>query len=162
MCRAAVAGGDDSRPIFELLAAADDIADGLEDAVYRTSLLIPNASQPPPAEGEEGPLRDLPGLVLQGAQEYLKAVEGARTLHRGSPREVVADFLEAVDRIVTVEHQTDEAHRRAQAAVLGYPGDFRQWHLTAGIAEKFEEAADALKHSVLMLRDYILGQVLRR
>jgi CHAD domain-containing protein/uncharacterized protein Yka (UPF0111/DUF47 family) len=167
-CRAAVAGGDDSRPIFELLAAADDIADGLEEAIYRTSLLAPTAPQPMAGAGEEraggwpGPLHDLPGLVLQGAQEYLKAVEGARTLHRGSPREVVADFLEAVDRIVTVEHQTDEAHRRTQAAVLGYRGDFRQWHLTGGIADKFEEAADALKHSALMLRDYILGKVLRR
>jgi CHAD domain-containing protein len=160
-CRAAADGGDDSRPIFELLAADDDVADALEEAIYRTSLLAPNAP-PPGAGGRSGPLRDLPGLVLQGAQEYLKAVEGARTLHRGSPREVVADFLEAVDRIVTLEHQTDEAHRRAQAAVLGYPGDFRQWHLTAGIADKFEEAADALKRSALLLRDYILGKVLRR
>jgi hypothetical protein len=68
----------------------------------------------------------LAGLVVQGAQEYLKAVEGARQLHRGSPREHVADFLEAVDRVMTIEHQADDAHRHAQAEILGFPGDFLQ------------------------------------
>ena len=99
---------------------------------------------------------------MQGAQEYLKAVENARGLHRGSPREQVADFLEAVDRTMTVEHQTDEAHRRAQAGMLSFAGDFKQWHLVNSIADTLEEAADALLRSALVLRDYILGEVLRR
>jgi uncharacterized protein Yka (UPF0111/DUF47 family) len=166
-CRT-LARGDESRPILDLMASADDIADALEEAIYRTSLLLPNTPQPLPqaTEGHASTwldsLHNLSSLVLQGAQEYLKAVEGARSLHRGSARELVADFLEAVDRVVTVEHQTDAAHRRAQAGVLSYPGDFRQWHLTSGTSDKLEEAADALMHSALLLRDYILGDILRR
>ena len=114
------------------------------------------------AAGMPLPLNDLAGLVLQGAQEYLKAVENARRLHRGSPREQVADFLEAVDRTLTVEHQTDEAHRHAQAGVLSFAGDYKQWHLVHGIADNLEEVADALLRSAMVLRDYILGEVLRR
>ena len=75
------------------------------------SLLLPNA-----LAGLSAPLGDLASLVVQGAQEHLKAVENARHFHRGSPREQVIDFLEAVDRTMTVEHQRDDAHRRTRPA----------------------------------------------
>jgi hypothetical protein len=45
---------------------------------------------------------------------------------------------------------------------VDFTGDFKQWHLVNGIADKLEEAADALLRSALGLRDYILGEVLRR
>jgi uncharacterized protein Yka (UPF0111/DUF47 family) len=155
-CRSAP-NRDDAAPILALLLAADNIADGLEDAIFRMSLLPEGV-----AAESLAPLGDLAGLVLQGAQEYLKAVENARSLHRASSREQVADFLEAVDGTITVEHQTDDAHRRAQAAVLGFAGDFKQWYVITGVAERLEEAADALMRSVLVLRDHVLGVVLRR
>jgi uncharacterized protein Yka (UPF0111/DUF47 family) len=155
-CRTARLRGNDSSPILGLLITADDIADELEEAIYRISLLATA-----PADSLV-PLQDLAELAVKGAQEYLKSVENARHLHRGSSREQVADFLEAVDRTVTVEHQTDEAHRCAQAGVLQFRGGFQQWHLVNGAADKLEEAADALLRSVLVLRDYILGEVLRR
>ncbi len=154
-CRAAQAR-DDSPVVLQLLLGADNIADGLEEAIFRMSLLAGGAGS------TAGPLSDLAGLVLQGAQEYLKAVENARVLHRASTREQVADFLQAVDRIITVEHQTDDAHRRAQAGILGFTGDYRQWVVISGVADRLEEAADALMRSVLVLRDHVLGVVLRR
>ena len=156
-CRTAQGRGEAPAPVLDLLVAADDVADGLEEAIFWMSLL-PNAV----AAGMADPLNDLAGLVVQGAQEYLKAVENARGLHRGSPREQVADFLGAVDRTLTVEHQADEAHRRTQAAVLEFEGDFKQWHLVNTIADTLEEATDALLRAALVLRDYILGEVLRR
>jgi uncharacterized protein Yka (UPF0111/DUF47 family) len=156
-CRTARSRGDAPGPVLDLLVTADDVADGLEETLFWMSLL-PDAV----AAGMSNLLNDLASLVLQGAQEYLKAVENARRLHRGSSREQVADFLEAVDRILTVEHETDNAHRRAQARVVDFPGDFKQWHQVNSIADKLEEAADALLRSALMLRDYILGEVLRR
>jgi uncharacterized protein Yka (UPF0111/DUF47 family) len=156
-CRAARGRGDAPGPVLDLLVTADDSADGLEEAIFWMSLLPYDV-----AAGMPVPLNDLARLVLQGAQEYLKAVENARRLHRGSPREQVDDFLEAVDRTLTVEHQTDEAHRHAQGCILGFVGDFKQWHLVNGVAEKLEEVADALLRSALVLRDYILGEVLRR
>ena len=140
-----------------MLVTADDSADGLEEAIFRVSLLPDNVVAAMPVS-----LNELAGLVLQGAQEYLKAVENARCLHRGSPREQVADFLEAVDRTLTVEHQTDEAHRHVQAAIMNFTGDYKHWHLVNGIADKLEEVTDALLRSAMVLRDYILGEVLRR
>jgi uncharacterized protein Yka (UPF0111/DUF47 family) len=156
-CRTARGRGDAPGPVLDLLVAADDIADGLEEAIFWISLL-PDVV----AAGMADPLNDLAGLVVQGAQEYLKAVENARGLHRGSPRELVADFLGAVDRTLTVEHQADEARRRTQAGVLGFAGDFKQWHLANSLADKLEGATDSLLRSTLVLRDYIFGEVLRR
>jgi hypothetical protein len=156
-CRAAHSRGDAPRPVLDLLVAADDIADALEEAIFLISLL-PEAITAGIAE----PLGELAGLAMQGAQEYLKAVENARRIHRGSPRDQLADFLAAVDRTLTVEHLTDDALRGAQAGVLNFAGDFRQWHVASGIGEKLEEASDCLLRSALLLRDYILGVILRR
>ena len=157
-CRAA-RGIEDYRPILDLLVTADDSADGLEEAIFRVSLLLAEGKR---AAEVPAALSDLAALVVQGAQEYLKAVENARSIYRGSSREQVADFLEAVDRTMTAEHQSDDAHRSAQASVLGFAGDFKQWNLVSGVADKLEETADALMRSVLLLRDYILGEVLQR
>jgi len=160
-CRTAHSRGDAPGPILDLLITADDVADSLEEALYRVSLLQ-SGEKEGPGPGTPPLGHELPALVLQGAQEYLKAVENARSLHRASPREQVADFLEAVDRIMTVEHQTDDAHRRTQAGILSFPGDFKQWSLASGVTDKLEEASDFLMRSVLVLKDYILGEVLRR
>jgi hypothetical protein len=126
---------------------ADDVADELEEAVFLLTLL--------PAEGAGAApfvaLQELAGLLVLGAQEYLKAVENARQVHRASSREQVQDFLEAVDRTVTVEHRSDDAHRRARAGVLTFAGDCKQLHLFAGIADHLESAADALMRSALLL-----------
>jgi uncharacterized protein Yka (UPF0111/DUF47 family) len=149
---------DLARAIPEILVIADDAADELEEAIFMRSLL------PASDDAAESllPLQELAGLLVQGSQEYLKAVENARLLHRGSPRPQVQDFLEAVDRTVTIEHQTDEAHRRAQAGITTFAGDFKMLHLFTEIADSLEEGADALMHSVLTLRDYVMSEVLTR
>jgi uncharacterized protein Yka (UPF0111/DUF47 family) len=149
--------GEDAGPILELLIQGDNIPDELEDAIFRLSLLL---SQGPPKPSSA--LAELAKSVEDGAREYLKAVETARCLHRSSPREDVEDFLQAIDHVVKVEHDTDNTHRRAQAEILTFPGDFKEWHLTSHVADKFEEAADAMLRAALVLRDYILGEVLRR
>jgi uncharacterized protein Yka (UPF0111/DUF47 family) len=149
--------GEDATPIVNLLVQADDIPDALEDAVYRLSLLVLQGPSAPAAA-----LTELAELTADGTREYLKGVETARCLHRNSPRADVEDFLQAVDRVLTVEHQSDDAHRRAQAEVLTFTGDFKQWHLMSRVADKLEEAADATLRAALLLRDYILSEVLRR
>jgi uncharacterized protein Yka (UPF0111/DUF47 family) len=149
---------DNHKTVPELLAVADDVADQLEDAVFLRSLLSASGVTADSLVCQQ----DLAALLVQGAQEYLKAVAGARVLQRGSPREEVQDFLEAIDRIIGVEHQSDDAHRRTRASILTFPGDFRQWHLTTNLADNLEEAADALMRSALILRNYILGEILTR
>ncbi|MCE9567674.1 MAG: hypothetical protein K8U57_37210 [Planctomycetes bacterium] len=149
--------GEGTTPIVNLLIQADDIPDALEDAIYRLSLLVAHGQREASVA-----LTELATLAAEGAREYLKAVETARCLHRASSRDEVDDFLRAIDRVSSVEHESDDTHRRAQAEVLTFAGDFKQWHLTSRVADKFEEATDALLRAALLLRDYILGQVLRR
>ena len=74
----------------------------------------------------------------------------------------MADFLEAVDHIISLEHQTDDVHRRAKASILTFPGDFKQLHLFTEIADNLESAADAMMRAALMLKDYVLGEVIAR
>jgi len=149
--------GEDVTLIVNLLIHADDIPDALEDAIYQLSLLVLQGPSEPSAA-----LTELAELATEGAREYLKGVETARCLQRESPREDVEDFLGAVDRVLTVEHKSDDAHRRAQAEVLNFAGDFKQWHVTSRVADKLEEASDAMLRAVMLLRDFILREVLRR
>jgi len=154
--RAAVRRDKEAEFFGKLLGAADDIADELEDAAFHLTLLQWDKAQ---AELEK-PLCDLSELVVQGAQEYLKALETVRFIHRGAAREDTQDFLESIHRIVAIEHQTDDLHRTAEAALATSSVDFRQLHLIARTADNLEQAADALLHTGLTLRDHVLDKVI--
>jgi hypothetical protein len=41
-----------------------------------------------------------------------------------------------------------------------HAGDFRQLHLFAAVGDKLEEAADALKHASLILREQVLEHLI--
>jgi uncharacterized protein Yka (UPF0111/DUF47 family) len=139
-----------------LVEAADDVADDLEDAAFQFTLLRHDAWR-----GEIcKPVQSLSVLTVQGAQEFLKALETTRYLHRGGQREDMQDFLEAVHRIIAVEQQTDEAQRSAKRALV--EGDYgeKELYVYTGTVKSLEASADALMHAALMLRDYVLGEVM--
>jgi uncharacterized protein Yka (UPF0111/DUF47 family) len=69
------------------------------------------------------------------------------------------DFLEAVHRITTVEHESDQAQRSIKSALLAAESDARGLFVVAEVARNLEEAADALMHSGLVLRDRVMGTV---
>jgi uncharacterized protein Yka (UPF0111/DUF47 family) len=139
-----------------ILEVADDAADDLEDAAFLTGLL---SGRPALAE-LPAPLLSLADLLTEGGQAFQHCIDAAQYVHRGGAREDMQHFLEAVDRLVTVEHQTDERQRAVTAALVDSPIDCRQLHLLSEIAAHFEAAADALLHASLMLRDHILGEVM--
>jgi uncharacterized protein Yka (UPF0111/DUF47 family) len=148
--------GDSSSFFRGLLESADDIADELEDAVFHLTLLPPSASQ----HVAYAPLRNLSQLVVQGAQEYLKAMETARHVRRGGAREDTSDFLDAIHRIMLVERRSDEAQREVERALTQVAGDFRALYMTAEAAKNLEQAADALMHCGLQMRDHVMRDVL--
>ncbi len=112
--REAVQVGDTGAFFRNLVEAADDVADDLEEAAFHFTLLPDGARE----ERVRQPLLGLAALLMQGAQEYLKALETTRFVHRGAPREDVQDFLEAIHRITSVEHRTDDAQRGVKRALL--------------------------------------------
>jgi uncharacterized protein Yka (UPF0111/DUF47 family) len=140
---------------LELLREADDAADALEEAAHFATLL-PKLD---PAPAMLAPVQRLAALLVDGAQELVKLVETASHIHRDGAREDMQDFIEAVDRLVGIEHETDEIERSAAALLILEAPDFRVLHLLTQFASAFEQAADALSLSALMLKDHLLNDV---
>lgn len=142
--------------IRQLLEAADDITDELEEAVFHLTLLKPEAM----VEEIRLPLATLARLLVEGTQEYLKAIENARGIHRSGSPDDMHDFLKSIHRITVIEQESDTMERAVRKALVSSIEDFRQAFVIAESAKKLESAADALMHSGMILRDQILGQII--
>jgi uncharacterized protein Yka (UPF0111/DUF47 family) len=140
---------------LELLRESDDAADALEEAAFLMTLLPKVAPAGPLLQ----PVQSLAALLVGDAQEMVKLIEAASHVQRAGAREDLQDFLEAVDRIVAIEHETDAAQRAMTGALILEAPDFRALQLLLFLANALEEAADALLRSALMLRDYLLNVV---
>ena len=148
-----IAGTEILRRIVEI---ADDAADALEDAAFLAAIAVEGEVTAPVPE----PLVDLADRVLDGARSFQRAVEAAPLVHRGGGREPAQIFLEAADRLVTVEHETDARERDVTVALMASPIDGRHLFLVEAITRHLEEAADSLLRAGLTLRDHILGEVM--
>jgi uncharacterized protein Yka (UPF0111/DUF47 family) len=145
------------RPEFSiflaLMEAADEVADQLEDAVF---LLDLDRLRGKPLET----LRGLAELLVADAQEWIKALGHARRIGGAPGQTDIEDFLAAIDRIATIEHQADDAARALTETAYRHAEDFRQLHLYNSAGGKLEAAADALKQASLILRDDMLDMVI--
>jgi hypothetical protein len=90
----------------------------------------------------------------------VRCLEIARDVRRSGTRDDVQAFLVAVDSVITVEHESDEAERRAEAAMLTAAEDFRALHVLSRIASGLEESVDALARCALMLKDSVMSEML--
>ncbi len=141
---------------LSLLREADDAADGLEEIAYLMTLVPRDHLD----ESLLRPLIALADLLVDGSQAFVRCLAAAGHVHRDAAREDLQDFLEAVDEVITVEHKTDDADRAVTAALIKGAVDFRQLHVLTLMSRSFEESADALSRSSLMLRDHILNTVM--
>ena len=138
-----------------LLEAADDITDELEEAVFHLTLLKPETLE----EEIRLPLAALARLLVQGTQEYLKAVENTRGIHRSGSPDDMHDFLDSIHRIAVIEQESDTLERAVRKALVCSTLDYRQAFVIAECAKKLESAADALMHTGMVLRDQILSRL---
>jgi uncharacterized protein Yka (UPF0111/DUF47 family) len=139
---------------LNLLSAADDVADELEEAAHHFSL----NREPLPAPETWQFLSKLSELAVSGTQEFVKALECARVVHRSGEREDMQAFLESTHRIRAIEHAGDGVERQIEASLLDQPCSMRQLYSLMETAGNLEAATDALMHSALMLRDHVLNQ----
>jgi len=144
------------RVYAELLHAADEAADGLEEACFLLTHLVTVA---PPLRLME-PLQALAALLVAGAQESVKMFEAASHVTREGAREDLQDFFAAVDRIVTIERESDIAERAVTTTLLTGACEARALHLVARLSQVLEQAADGLALSALLLRDHLLNDVM--
>lgn len=142
--------------VRQLLEVADDIADELEEAAFHLTLLKADV----PGEEIRVPLAKLARLLVEGTQEYLKAIENARSIQHSGSADDMHDFLESIHRIVAIEQESDMVQREVRKALVSAAKDYRQAFIITECAKKLESAADALMHTGMILRDQILGKIM--
>ena len=147
-----------SKLFEQTLLRADDSADFLEEAAFFLTLL---------QNEDDNHLQisyELFGDILEMnahiCREYLKAVENAKHIHRSSSQEEIEDFLQSIDRIITLEHELDEANRTLVELLVNRVKEFKQFYIFSEIAKNIEEATDSLMKAALTLRDYALGSLM--
>lgn len=137
----------------QLMSAADDIADDLEEAVFHITL------SPRAPAAAIAALARLAEPVSNASRELVKALVASRHARRGVPREDMDDFLQAVHAIRTMEHASDLAEREVKLTLTRDPQSFAEVFGVVEAARNLEEAADGLMHVALLLRDHVLGKV---
>jgi uncharacterized protein Yka (UPF0111/DUF47 family) len=155
----------DQSPVLDMIEAADDAADELEEAAFLMQLL----AKTEPTREALAAVAALADTLVAAAQEWVKTL--AHAVHvdrprwevghnRSSSQDDVDDFLTTIDRLATLEHQADDAERALTSVAIQHARDFRQLHLYAEIGRSLEAGADALKRASLLARDHVLGSVL--
>lgn len=145
-------------PQLELVEAADDIADSVEEAAFYATLL----PEGQPTASVRPQVRRIARLVLTAAREYLRAVQLSGELRRGGPREEMDAFLGAAHRAIQLERETDDAQRAIhQALVADSDRSDVGLFVVVEMTRAFEEAADALMHAAHLLRRHTLARVVR-
>jgi uncharacterized protein Yka (UPF0111/DUF47 family) len=140
----------------QIMEEADDAADSLEESAFLLTLL--------PEESTRElfvPLKRLFALLVEASQAFVKCLESARYIQRAGEQLDLEDFLEAIDCIVRLEHETDNANRDVTVAIIKAAANCRELHLFSELSRTQEEAADSLARSSLLVRDYVLNEVIR-
>lgn len=143
--------------LLDVIEAADDIADSLEDAAFHLTLLRP----PGPAREIAQPLRGMCELLVAAARAHLRTVMFAADVQRGGSREDMQAFLEAVHAVVSLERETDDAERAVHVALAASAPPAGELFVLAAVTGAFEQAADSLMHAALLMRDQVLGRAMR-
>ena len=142
-------------PFQQLISAADDAADELEEAAFLLGLLGSSARH----HAWES-LQPLASILAEASQEWVKALVNAQHVHRHGPRDDVDDFLTSIDRLASLEHAADDEERAVTVAALAKAIDYRELYLISEIRQRLGNASDCLKRASLILRDQMVGDVL--
>jgi uncharacterized protein Yka (UPF0111/DUF47 family) len=142
----------------ELVQAADDVADDLEEAAFLVTLFQRGGV----GAALVAELGMLAAQLVAGSQELVKALEIVRGLRPRATREDLQDFLDSIYRIGCTEHETDQLRRRITSELAASGTSAREIHLAAESSAELERAGDHLQHVALVLRDRVLAQLSAR
>ncbi len=139
--------------LAQLMSAADDVADDLEDAAFHLTL------SPRAPASSVAALLVLVGHVSSASRELVKALATSRYVRRGVPREDIEDFLQAVHMTRTLEHASDLAEREVKRSLSASALPFSEVFGVFEAARNLEEASDGLMHVALLLHDHVMEKV---
>jgi len=139
-----------------MVGYSDDAADALEQAVFLLTL----TSGDDLSEDFFEPISSLVDSASRCAGAHLRALENAKGIREWSSREDMEEFLQAVNAVLGAEHEADDGLRVVIAALLKKSTDFRQLHALSEISGKVEDSTDSLMRSALVLKDYVLEEMM--
>jgi uncharacterized protein Yka (UPF0111/DUF47 family) len=139
-----------------MVSFSDDAADALEQAVFLLTL----TSSDDLSEDFFEPISSLVDSASGAASGYLMALENAKDIRKWSSREEMEEFLQATNAVLGAEHEADDGLRVVVAVLLKKSKDFRQLHSLSEISEAIEDSTDSLMRSVLVLKDYVLEEMM--
>jgi uncharacterized protein Yka (UPF0111/DUF47 family) len=145
------------RPVLQLLAQSDDVADALEEAAFMLSLIADHHQKGWNSEVRRV-LARLAQTVLQATQDHIKSLTIARTLRRDSEAGDHDAFLAASWAVLHAEHQCDELLRQARRTLLGALDDAPSLMLANDLAMTLELASDRLQAAAYGLRELAFNQ----
>ncbi|MGZ5819618.1 MAG: phosphate transport regulator, partial [Burkholderiaceae bacterium] len=140
-----------------LIELADNIADNLEEAAFVFGVIV---------EEHEGALKngiresmlELANSVLNATKDYVKALTVARTLAHATDLDASSAFLDATWRVVLAEKSCDEQLRTVRRLIMRELSKAPEVILTTDLANRLEQASDALMIVSYALRDVVLAK----
>jgi len=142
--------------LARVLNHADDAVDELEEAASLTDLLSLVITD----TAAVAHLERLSDLALGSAQEFIKCIECAATITRADVRDDLDDFLQALERLIAIEHQADEQIRTVRRFLVSSASDHRALYLLHQLTLALETATDAYAHAGQTLRGYLMEEVI--
>jgi hypothetical protein len=142
---------------IQFLLKADDAVDYLEEASFYTTFIIPGLG----AKTINNELIKLAELALQASENYLKALIASQYIYKGYRRDEMQDFLSAINRVVSLERDCDEALRRAEKTILISSTDYKELQVSFQLAQFIEESTNSLMRAVYIMRDTIFERMNR-
>lgn len=145
-----------SETLLRIFERLDDSADDLEEAAFLLTLVAKRQ----PAADLFPPVVRMAEQLVEGSREMVKGLASAQHISRGGPREAVDDLFATVDRVLEIEHLTDDGVRSVAVTLFGEAVDFRDMQLVSQLAAALEQASDSLAVAAQLLRGFVLDEVL--
>jgi len=140
-----------------LISVTDDVCDYLEEACFYITLIENGVGNALIHKN----LTNLAEIALKGSQEFIKVVIAAQYIYLGGGRMEMKTFLEAVDRIISLEQVADEELRECQKTILRESANHQDLWLYSEIGRSIELSTNAQRKSSHLMRDIIMENIIR-
>ncbi|HOT04304.1 MAG TPA: hypothetical protein PK069_09005 [Methanolinea sp.] len=141
----------------QLIFTADDALDFLEEASFYVTL-IPSVTS---SRKINQSLVEMAEIAERSAQEFLKALIASQHVYKGYSRDDMQEFLQAVDHVLSLERQADDALRLAQKTILVESRDWKEMQVYSDLARTIEESTNSMMKAAFLIRDDIMERMNR-
>jgi uncharacterized protein Yka (UPF0111/DUF47 family) len=140
-----------------LITMMDDAIDALEEAAFFTRMVGGHVR----SVKIQKSLTLLAEDSLSASRELLKALYAAEEVQARGSREDLQEFLEAIDRVASLEHSADEGLRKMSDLIFMESTDYKELRAAFECGRMIEESTNALMKAGFILRDSLLEQLNR-